>query len=176
MSDTNTVSGAETTTNESAPAPVQTAPPVKQKSAPRKQTNNDKAPPRKAPQLKLSARQRSNVDAFDNGAATSASLVNHVLACAGRPLTTSEITAMALASDTNSAFKNKDKAHGRVTNHMRHLLRRALVVNVGGAWRIVGAVGAATKQLRDAAPAKLKRISAKGAPKNETAPEAPPAE
>ena len=167
--------GAPETTNETSAPETTTAPvkaPRKSKSkAPPEQT----APPKRAPMLKLSARQRSNVDAFDNGATKSASVINHVLACAGRPLSTSEITALALVVAPDKF--NERKAHGRVANHMRHLLTRALVINVGGAWRIVGAVGAATKQLRESAPAKLKRVALKGAPKNETNEnEAPPAE
>lgn len=164
MNETTTNAGAElntsaeTTTNETG-AQTTTAPP-KQKRPP-KQKGAETAPPRKAPQLKLSARQRSNVDAFDNGAATSASVINHVLACAGRPLTTSEITALAVSAAPDKF--DARKAHGRVANHMRHLLVRALVVNVGGAWRIVGAVNAATKQLVASAPAKLKRVTLKGA-------------
>lgn len=178
MNETTTTTGAETTTNEAQTAPVETtttAPPKAPRKRPAKnESAESKAPPRKAPQLKLSARQRSNVDAFDNGAATSASVINHVLACATAPLTCAEITARALAFAPDKF--NEQTAHGRVSNHLRHLLVRALIVNVAGAWRIVGAVNAATKQLRDAAPAKLKRISAKGAPKNESAEsEAPPA-
>jgi hypothetical protein len=170
MSETNmTTSAPETTSAPTAP-PVVSAP-QSEKAPPKKSA--PKAPPKKAPQLKLSARQRSNVDAFDNGAATSASVINHVLACAGRPLTSAEITAQAL-SVAPQKF-DKTTAHGRVKNHLAHLLRRMLVENVGGAWRTVGAVGAATKQLRETAPAKLKALSKRGAPASETAPEAPPA-
>ena len=109
-----------------APPIVAQAPPV--------ETQAPEAPPRKAPQIKLSARQRTNVDQFDNGARTSAGAINSVLLSATRPMTRDEITNAALAFAPERF--DKLKAPGRVQNHLRHLLVRALVENVGGAWRV----------------------------------------
>lgn len=163
---TTTAPANETTTNETTTGAPPKAPRVK---APK----NSGAPPKAPPLLKLSARQRSNVDALDNGAQTSASVINHVLACAGRPLNTSEITALSLSAAP--AKFTRETAHGRVSNHLRHLLKRRLIENVNGAWRLVGAIGAVKAQLIKTAPPKLVNVCKK-APKgaetttNETAP------
>lgn len=133
-------------------------------------------PAKAAPLLKLSSRQRSNVDALDNGLSTSASVINHVLAVAGRPLSTSELTELSVAAAPDKF--TKETSHGRVANHVRHLLKRRLVENTGGKWRLVGAIGAATKILKETATAKTKKVVQK-APKGEAPaaePETPKAE
>lgn len=159
-----TTTGAETTTNETS-APTTTTNETTTSKAPRapRKKNENGAPAKAPPLLKLSARQRTNVDALDNGATTSASVINHVLACAGRPLSTSELTALSVSAAPHKF--TKETAHGRVSNHVRHLLKRRLVENVGGAWRLVGAIGAAKTQLVKSAPTKLVNVCKK-APKS----------
>jgi hypothetical protein len=155
--------------SENETAPNETAPKAPRAPKAPKAPKNSGAPPKAPPLLKLSARQRSNVDALDNGASTSASVINHVLACAGRPLSVSELTALSVSAAPDKF--TKETAHGRVSNHVRHLLKRRLIENVGGAWRLVGAIGAAKKALNETAPKRLVGIVKKaprGAPANET--------
>ena len=81
------------------------------------------------------------------------------------------------ATKSRPAKFTRETAHGRVSNHLRHLLKRRLIENVNGAWRLVGAIGAVKAQLIKTAPPKLVNMCKK-APKgaetttneNETAP------
>lgn len=138
MTESNTTVTETTVETTSAPVAPTTA----------KKTRAKKAPAKKAPQFKLSARQRTNVDQFDNGAQTSAGAINAVLIAATKPLTRDEIVTAALKRFA-SRF-DKLKAPGRVSNHLRHLLSRALVENVNGGWVV-----------RKDARAQLKKASSK---------------
>ena len=74
MNETSTISGAELNTNETSAPPTNETAQTSAPKAPRAPKQNKGAPPKAPPLLKLSARQRSNVDALDNGAQTSASV------------------------------------------------------------------------------------------------------
>lgn len=137
----------ETTTTTETTVETTSAPVAPEKTTAKK-TGAKKAGAKKVPQFKLSARQRTNVDQFDNGAQTSAGAINAVLIAATKPLTRDEIVTAALKRFA-SRF-DKLKAPGRVSNHLRHLLSRALVENVNGGWVV-----------RKDARAQLKKASSK---------------